>query len=275
MSENIVAPVESQSPAPATPAAPPVAATPATPASPVAPQQAYSQAPATGAAPQVEPSWLKQRLDETRRSTYNQAQQAWGQKEAQYQAQLDAVQKQLHALVGVTPPQNPEVDAIRKQFGGIYPGLSKLEERAAQLEQLLERAGDLETQNEHYWQSYGRQTVDRLFSKAQEAIGSPLSEEGKRLLHSSFVGFVQSSPENEQRYASDPSLVEEFLKVFSSGIIDPARRQATAATAGRIPSGLPQDSFSGIPAAAGAPKPQNLDERSAIAWAQFNQLKNG
>lgn len=272
MSENFAPPVESpQAPAPSVAPAQP-AAIPQAPA--VAAPATHSQAPATGA-PQVDPSWLKQRLDETRRSTYNQAQQAWSQKEAQYQSQLETIQKQLHSLVGVTPPQNPEVDAIRKQFGGLYPGLSKLEERAAQLEQLLERAGDMESQNEHYWSSYGRQTVDRLFSKAAEAIGAPLSDEGKRLLHSSFVGFVQSSPENEQRYASDPTLVEDFVRMYSSSIIDPARRQASAAVIGRAPSGLPQDSFSGIPVVAGAPKPQNLDERSAIAWAAFNAAKNG
>jgi hypothetical protein len=268
---NFAAPVES-APAVATPTAPAPVATP--PASPVAATPATSQAPATGAAPTVEPSWLKQRLDETRRSALTQASQAWGQQEANYKAQLDAVQKQLHALVGVTPPQNPEVDAIRKQFGQIYPGLSKMEERAAQLEQLLERAGDFESQTEHYWSTYGRQTVDRLFTKAAEAIGAPLTDEGKRLLHSSFVGFVQSSPENTQRYSSDPTIVEEFLKVFSSGIIDPARRQASAAIVGRAPGALPQDSHSGIPVVAGAPKPQNLDERSAIAWAAFNAAKN-
>lgn len=161
------------------------------------------------------------------------------------------------------------MEAIRKQFGGIYPGLSKLEERAAQLEQLLERSGDFESQTEHYWQSYGRQTVDRLFQKASEAIGTPLTDEGKRFLHSSFVGFVQSSPENSERYSMDPTIVDDFLRVFSSSIIDPSRRQATATVMNRAPQGLPQDTPSGAPVFPGAPKPQNLDDRSALAWATF------
>lgn len=199
--------------------------------------------------------------------------QAFSQREAQIRAEADRYRQQLHAIVGVQPPQNPEVEAVRNQFGQLYPGLSKIEDRANEILGILERAGDLESQSEHYWQSYGRQSMDRLFSHAQESLGAALTDEAKRALHSSFVGFVQSSPEMTARYAEDPSLVEDFWKAFSSSFIDPARRAASATVQGRAGVSVPQDVPGGAPRATPAPKPADLDERAANAWAQYQQTR--
>jgi hypothetical protein len=255
--------------APADTGATPAAATPAaTPSQPAIP--AATPAPATSGAPGD--GWVPSyRVRETREAAMREAQQQFAQREAAYQAELQRIQHQLHSLVGVTPPQDPNVSAVKDQFAKLYPGLSKMEERAAQLEQLLERAGDLESQTTHYWQSYGKQTMDRLFTHATESLGAPLTEEGKRQLHASFVGFVQSSPEMTERYANDPSIVEDFWKAFTSSFIDPVRRGSTAAVAGRAAAvtGLPQDRSSGVPPVASPQKPANLDERAANAWALY------
>ena len=136
--------------------------------------------------------------------------------------------------------------------------------------EMLDRAGDFDSQNQHYWQTYGRQTMDSLFKHAQETIGAPLSDEARRVLHSSFVGFVQSSPELTSRYASDPTIVDDFWKAFSSSFIDPSRRSATATVAGRAVAALPQDTPGGAPRATPGPVPANLDERAASAWALYN-----
>lgn len=249
--------------APATPSAPPAAATSAAP----------TQTPATGAPPQE--GWVPSyRLREAREAATRQANEQFAQREAAIRAEADRYRQQLHSLVGATPQGNPEVEAVRQQFASLYPGLAKMESQAAQLESLLERAGDLESQNSHYWTSYGRQTMDRLFNHASESIGTPLNEEAKRFLHSSFVGWVQSSPELTERYSTDPTIVEDYWKAVSSSLIDPSRRQASATVAGRAPQGLPQDSPSGAPMIPGAPKPKDLDERGAMAWAAFNAAKN-
>jgi hypothetical protein len=191
----------------------------------------------------------------------------------QIRAEAEQYKRQLHSLVGVQPPRNPEELAVRNQFAQLYPGLAKMEERAAQLEDLLERSGNLEQQNEHYWKSYGRQTVDRLFDEASKSIGSPLTEEGKRLLHSSFVGWVQSSPELVDRYTNDPTIVQDFLKGFGSSFFDPIRRTASASIPGRANVALPQDSPSGAPRVPGPPQPKDLDERVAQGWALFQANK--
>lgn len=254
-----------------TPTPAPAAATPAASASPVATPQA-TPAPATSGAPGD--GWVPSyRIREAREAAVRQANETFSQREAQYQAQLEEVNRKLQALVGVAPPQNPEIDAVKSQFGQVFPGLAKLEERAAQLEALMERAGDLESQTNHYWQTYGRQTMDNLFKAAESTLGAPLTDEGKRALHSSFVGFVQSSPELTNRYSQDPTIVEDFWKVFSSSLIDPVRRGAQATVAGRAAqvTNLPQDTPGGTPAVTPGPKPTNLDDRVAMGWAQYQQ----
>lgn len=266
MSDLVTSP---EAPAAATPAAPAPTAIPSAPvaAAPTTPQAA-PQAPATGAPP-VEPSWLRGRLEETRATAMRQAQQQQAQMQQQYEARLAQVQQQLHALVGVTPPQNPEVQAVRDQFGQLYPGLSRIEERAEQLMGLLEKSNDLESQNNHYWQSYGRQTMNRLFEHASTSLGSPLSEEGKRQLHAAFTGYVSSSPELTARYTNDPTLVDDFWRAFTSSFVDPVRRASSASVIERTGTPLPSDTPSGAPRVPAPPKAENLDERAAQGWASY------
>lgn len=263
--------VLSSTPAEATPSAPaPAAATPAAPAAvATATPSATPQAPATGAPGE---GWVPSyRIRESREAAIREANESFAQREATIRAEADRYKQQLHSLVGVQPPPNPETMAVRTQFGQLYPGLAKLEERADQLAQLIERSGDLEAQTEHYWQTYGRQTMDRLFTQAQSSLGAPLTDEAKRALHSSFVGFVQSSPELSNRYSSDPTIVDDFWKAFTSSFIDPARRTAAATVVGRANTALPQDTPAGLPRTSTPVQHQNIDERASTAWAMYQQ----
>lgn len=243
---------------PSAPAAPAVAATP-TPATPAAATPAAHEA--------MVPSY---RIRETREAALREAQTRYESQIAAQRAETERYQAQIRALVGAAPPADPEVDTVKSQFAKLFPGLSKMEDKVAALEQLLERGGDLEAQNAHYWQSYGRQTMDRLFTGAEAALGGALTDEGKRQLHASFTGFVGSSPELTQRYSSDPSIVDDFLKQFTSNFIDPVRRAASAGVVARVPGALPQDSPSGTPQRSAAPAFQSLDERVAAGWAKLN-----
>lgn len=261
------------SPAPAISGTTPAAATPAAPAPQSATPAAPSAASPTPSTPPGE-GWVPSyRLREAREAASREASQQYAQREAEYQNQLKQVQSQLHALVGVQQPQNPELDAVRQQFAKLYPNLAKLEERANDVFGVVDRAGDLESQTQHYWQSYGRQTMDRLFEHATSSMGAPLTEEGKRVLHSSFVGFVQSSPELTERYANDPTIVDDFLKMFTSSFVDPARRAAAATVQGRVVPSLPQDTPGGAVRPSQAPQPKDLDERAQGAWALYQQTK--
>jgi hypothetical protein len=114
--------------------------------------------------------------------------------------------------------------------------------------------------------------MDRLFDHASKELGSALTDEGKRALHSSFVGFVQSSPELTARYSNDPTLVDEFWNAFTSSFISPARRAASATVVGRAAgAGLPQDRGGAVPPVTPGPKPKDLDERVNAGWALYQQ----
>lgn len=265
MSENEIVSTPAAEP---TPSVTPAVATPAAPAQPATP--ATPQTPATGVPEGYVPSY---RLREAREAAQRQAQSEFATREAQIRAESARYREQLHALVGVQPPPNPEIDAVRGQFGQLYPGLAKLDSVADELLALRERAQDMESQSEHYWQQYGQQTMNRLFESAQTNLGAPLTDEGRRVLHSAFTGFVSSSPEMTARYANDPTIVEDFVKAFTSSFIDPARRAASANVTGRAAVALPQDTPSGVPRGTPAPQLGNLDERAAAAWALYNSNK--
>ena len=264
--QNVSTPAVSDiaaTPAPAipqgTPAAPPTAATP----------NVGSQPPATGGVPEgYVPSY---RLREIR----EQAQREYQSREAALQAKYDALDRQVKALVGVTPPQHPEQDEIRTQFEQLYPQFPDIYGQADQIKELMELKEQFKATMDHYWSNHGRSTMDRLFDQASTSLGSPLSDDAKRVLYNAFAGMAQSSPELTERYANDPALATEFWKAFQSSFIDPIRRTTTAGVANRIPSGLPQDSPGGAPQSSPAPKLNGLDERANATWALFNATKQG
>lgn len=245
-------------PAPATPGAP--AAAPATPS-------AGTPAPATGGVPEgYVPSY---RLREQREQILRESQSTWATKEAEMRAESERYRAQVLALTGVTAPPDPAIANVRGQFGQLYPGLAALEEHANELLALREQAGSIQQQQQHYWESYGRSTMDSLYKTASDSLG-PLNDEAKRQLHTAFVGFVQSSPEMIARYERDPSIVTDFWKQFTSSFIDPVRRTAAAGIASRAPGALPQDTPGGVPQVPQAPKMNSLDERVAAGWAKYN-----
>lgn len=262
--------------APAEPIPQPSAPAPAIseqPAAPVTATQNIGSAPAPTqqASEGMVPSY---RIRETREQAIREAQSQWQAREAEYAARIDQVQRQLHALVGVAPDVNPEETAVRNQFGKLYPGLAQLEQRAQDLLGVVDRSGDLENQNKHYWTEYGRQRTDRLFENASKSLGAPLSAEGKKALLSAFYGFVSSSPEIQERYQQDPTLVDEYWSYFANNFIEPVRRSASATVENQVTQRqIPRDTPGGIPQVTAPPKPKNLDERMENAWAQYNLTK--
>lgn len=223
---------------------------------------------------QPEPSWLRGRLEETRASAVRQYQQQHQQELANMRAQYEATQRQLHALVGVGPQEDPEVATVRSQFAKLYPGLAKLEERAQELAGIVDQRGDIDAVTQHHWASYGRQTMDRLYDSAAKTMGGPLSDDAKRALHTAFSGYVSSSPELGARYAQDPTIVDDFWQMFSGNFIEPVRRTAQAGIQQQTQSrNIPQDTTGGIPGVQQPPKPGSLDERVAGAWTSFNAFR--
>lgn len=261
-------PIVSATPTPAAEPTSPASAPVATPQAPVATSPATSVAAPT-AASEDRSNWVPPHRIREATQRYENSQREWLAREAQYQAQMAQYQNQVRALAGVGPSPDPEVEEIRSRFGQVFPGLSRIESRAEQLEKYMERVADLEAAVDHIWQNHGRQSLDRVYKHAEDTLGSPLTDDGRRALHAAFAGWIQSNPEYQQRYVEDPGVVDEFWKTLSSTLVDPARRASAAATAARVPGALPQDTSAGAPAPMAAPKPSGLDERAKLAFQMF------
>lgn len=188
-----------------------------------------------------------------------------------YRTKAEQYESQIRALVGVQKPseEDSQADVVRQQFFKVFPWAKTYEDSHEKFQKLLDLSEQLEQQNNHYWRSYGQTSVDRLYEQANQVYGDQLTETGKSLLYYTLNGLVQNNPEAAARYENDPKFVQEFWKAFSSNLIDPVKRTATAATAQRAPKGLPQDTPAGVPVTQG-PKPSNLDERVAQAWSVFD-----
>lgn len=250
------------------------AATPATPSVEPAIPASGPQGQAQNVPPEnYVPSY---RLREARESAIRQAQEQYTSQLAERDAMVQHLQSQLQALTGVQAPADPQIEQIRNQFAQLFPRLAQFESMDPdRLSALLDQAGDFEQANQHYWQSYGRQTLNTLFSQAETALGGQLNDNGRSFLHQQFVGWLSASPERVARYEVDPSIVNDFMQEYQSNIIDPVRRGATAQVASRAPQALPQDRPGGAPAVSQAPKPKDLDARTDLAWSTFQRIKQG
>jgi hypothetical protein len=254
----------SAAPAPAA-AAPQTATPPATTPASATPSTQAGQPPREGWVPSY-------RIRETREAAIREQQEQFATREQELRAEYERLQQQVRSLVGVQAPPDQETATVKNQFSKLYPGLARLEERAEALLGVIDKAGNWDDATDFQWQSYGKNTVDRLFGYAEKDLGSPLTDEGKRQLHSAFVGFVQSSPEMTNRYRTDPELVTEWWKAFSSSFIEPARRIASSGAAQRAAgTPLPQDRGGVVPPVTPGPQLKNLDERADAAWALYQQ----
>lgn len=221
--------------------------------------QVAPQTPATPATPSEDRSnWVPPyRLRET---TERYSQQLAAER-ARYQAETEALNRKLQILAGVTPPENPQIDEVKNQFRQVFPDLDYIGSQKAAIEELIALKDELRSSMQAQWESHNRNATDRLYKAAEQTYGQPLSDDAKRTLGASFIGYLQSNPDAYQRYQYDPGVAEEFWKAFSDRFVSPARRNATVDTTGRIPQGLPQDSPSGGIQPSQAPKPQTQDER--------------
>ena len=244
----------------------PAAATPAAPVSPTSVSEPVAQqtipvapaSPATPATPSEDRSnWVPPyRL---REATQRHEQQLAAER-AQWQAQQVELTKRIQALAGVAPSENQQFDDIRNQFKQVFPDQDWVGGQRAAIEELIQLKDELKASMQAQWESHNRHAMNMLYKDAETTYGTPLTEDAKRTLGASFVGYLQSNPDAYSRYQSDPSVASEFWKAFSDRFVDPARRQAVVNTAQRIPNNLPQDSPSGIVQPGQAPKAQSQDE---------------
>jgi hypothetical protein len=202
------------------------------------------------------------------------------QKYRQMEAQVHFLRQQLAALTGVQPPtaeeaaNDPEARLIREQFHRLFPRLAKLEQLADKLERFAAVDPEqLTSSTEHYWTALGHETLNQVIEKMQDVIGGQLTPFAQKVLCQSFVAWVESDPDLQQRYTMrDPSLVADYIKEYQAGILDPFRRKSTSAVQQRVQATarLPRQGGSGPVAGAAKPgKPADENTLHEAAWSAF------
>lgn len=152
------------------------------------------------------------------------------------------------ALSGVKAPvtPDPESDGVRAQFAKLFPGLAKLETMADKLERAA--AFDYEgvqSSQQQVWVAHGNQVLQTLSEKVKAAYGgADLSPKALQRIQRSFVNEVAEDPQMQARYsAGDLTILDEFIKDYTAGVLDPYRRSTAAAAqpgnpaARRLPRG--------------------------------------
>lgn len=259
---NVLDPQTTQ--APATSGAPQAA--PAT-------STANSQAPATGAPQEgMVPSYRLREIRAQLEQAYNQRLEQERNSWTQERENLD---KRIRALAGVDPNPPSRAEAIRNEFFQLFPEYQELSQFAPEIKTLKEEIAAFKAQNQHYWQSYSGNQLDRLYKLASESYDGQLTDAQKAALTRTFIGYVNSDPEMRQRFESDPAIVDEYWKDIASNFVEPARRNAVVSGTARIAQNLPKDDPSGGLVTSTPAKPKDKDERMALAWQAFEAAKSG
>ena len=269
-----------------TPQPTPAPAPAPTPTPEPSPTPTPAPSPAPAPTPQTEPdrsNWVPpHRLRETRAQAAAWARQQVQQETARYQAELEQKEARIRALAGVEPQEHPDVAQVKQDFAKVFPHLAKLnDERTVQrltdaqandrLEQLQREVAQLRARDSHYWDSHTRQAINTLFTAVEKGIGNELSNDAKRAIHGSFVGYVRTNPQVAARYTQDPtSVVNEYWKTLQTTLVDPVRRaQAAAVQSGAAPAPVPQDKPSGAPRTTPPPVPKSLDDAVKGSWQAY------
>lgn len=273
MSTEVATPAQGDTPTGSAPAS-----TPNTPATPAAgnPTTPTAGAPATPAAPAA-PSF-----------TYKEDRGNWvpphriresSERAKQLERELDYERRRVAALSGVAAPaapEDPETSEIKAQFFKLFPWAKKLADLAPEkLEALIGfDPSSIGSAEEHYWNQLGAQTLASVEEKVAAVYGADLTPFARGLVRQGFAAYISSSQELRDRYEQmDPKLVDDFVKEYTAGVLDPHRRSITAAATPRVDRlrRLPRGSTTtAIPGAGPArPKPADTDEYHRSAFAAF------
>jgi hypothetical protein len=204
---------------------------PSAPVAPVSPQFSYKE---------DRSNWVPSHVG-------RQQSEKFAAERAQIQAQLQFERERVAALSGTKfqAPADPEQDGIRAQFAKLYPGLAKMESMAEKFEKIAAFDFDgLKQSQEQSWTAHGNQVLQTLATKVKAAYGgAELTPKALKRITTAFVHEVRDEPEMRDRYdAGDLTIIDDFIKDYTSGVLDPYRRSTSAAAAPRstIASKLPR-----------------------------------
>lgn len=173
-----------------------------------------------------------------------------------YRQQLDAAQKRIQALAGVTPtdPVEQERQGIVDAFLKIFPSARFLtdDKLSAKFQEWLETGDQARDAVTHHWVTHREQVYGDLQTSFMDEIN--VDQLTPRQVTTLVAAFKASVPDDKadpegyeqwrQRYERrDPTLITDFIKAYVEDMIEPARRQAVAGAVNRnprVPQGGPR-----------------------------------
>lgn len=155
----------------------------------------------------------------------------------------ELAQSRVAALSGVQPPKpqpSPEFNAIREQLFQVAPELKDVfdnlellkELKGMNLKDVIANLQGFATQS---WQQRGTSVLGTLNEKIKAAYGgADLAPKQVSRIARAFIGELEDDDELRARYeAGDMTIVDEFVKDYTQGVLDPFRRSSAAAATTR------------------------------------------
>jgi hypothetical protein len=187
------------------------------------------------------------------------------------------LERRYRALAGLEQPRNQQHDAVRQQFGEVFPELAPLLQSPDALGQILElvksgRLAEMQGTVEAYWGRHAQTTARELVNQFAKSAGvdvASLSPRAHNRMALHLKAFIEEDPSGQRQSRfemADPSLIEEALADMNGLFIDPVRR-STAAAAARTVEGnrrLPEAGVRGsVPPNAEKPAQTRSEKREA------------
>ena len=154
-----------------------------------------------------------------------------------HQARLAERDRQIAALTGARTPsaEDAEMDEVRKQFGKLYPGLAKLDDKA--IERLLsvaQNADRLEEATNNHWQRHSSNMTDSLVKEVSDEIGSDLTPRQRNAVIAAYIQEAENNPEFlEKHERGDVAQLKQFAKDWTSDWFTAAQRKVSSTEANR------------------------------------------
>lgn len=170
---------------------------------------------------------------------------------------------------------NAQDEEVKSAFFKLFPAAKALFDLPAEkLSHALDRMGQHEASFEHYWTNFGSTALRALRGGIQKTYGAQPDPVAGRFVDAAFIDWLENDQDAKQRFfTGDPELVDDFLKKFTSSLLDPIRRTAVAAEQQRItrrdalPRATPRGGTLGANGAPQKPKTaEELHEQAAEAF---------
>lgn len=183
--------------------------------------------------------------------------------------------------VELTPQELEAQKVLYKLTGLTAEDVQFLRENRDALGNLAKVGPELTSSHQTQWAAHGARMLHSVEGEAAKALGvDKLDGFQRSAVGSTFAAWLQTNDGLQERYTyGDPTLVTDFITLWSRGFVDPARRigQAPNAVAAAANRGQPNPPQPGATAPGGGTAPDQKDEDAVLeaGWQAVKAARAG